>query len=65
MATSSSTRKIVVIDVPTEAGTHWPGQVKAPKALKEAGLISKLQKLGYDVSNFSALERNSIGSQQT
>ena len=56
MATLSPPRKIIVIDVPTEAGTHWPGQVKATKALKEARLISKLQKLGYKVSNFSALD---------
>lgn len=56
MNISSLTQKIVVIDVPTEAGTHWPGQAKAPKALKEAGLISKLRKHGYEVSNFSALD---------
>ena len=56
MTTASLERKIVVIDVPTEAGTHWPGQAKAPEALKDAGLLLKLKNSGYEVSNFSALD---------
>ncbi|KAJ5624327.1 hypothetical protein N7510_000636 [Penicillium lagena] len=56
MATSSLNPKIVVLEVPTEAGTHWPGQSKAPEALKDAGLVQKLQKIGYEVLNFNALD---------
>ena len=56
-STSNSSARLVVIDVPTEAGTHWPGQVKAPEALRNAGLIDKLEHAGYHVSNFSALDQ--------
>lgn len=56
MATSSLNPKIVMIEVPTEAGTHWPGQSKAPEALNDAGLLRKLQKIGYEVSSFNALD---------
>jgi arginase len=49
-------KKIVVIDVPTEAGTHWLGQAKAPQAMRNVGLVKKLENLGYQVSNISALD---------
>ena len=54
---SDSSARIVVIDVPTEAGTHWPGQVKAPEALRKAGLTQKLERAGYQVSSLSALDQ--------
>ena len=52
-----SSHDIVIIDVPTEAGTHWAGQAKAPQALREAGLSEKLQKLGFQVSSIQALDQ--------
>jgi arginase len=35
-----------VIGVPTSAGAHWPGQEKAPRALRDAGLIEQLDSAG-------------------
>lgn len=43
---------IEVIGIPTEAGTHFAGQCKAPDALVSRGqLLSKLEKEGYSVSH--------------
>lgn len=43
-------RDVHVLCVPTEAGTHWPGQSKAPEAaLGTGGLISKLEATGSHV----------------
>lgn len=40
-----------IIGVPSEAGTHFAGQTKAPNALTSTGkLLSKLEKEGYSVS---------------
>lgn len=47
---------ISIFKVETEAGTHFPGQAKAPHALVEtAGLRDSLQNLGYVVSVVDAL----------
>jgi arginase len=40
---------IEVIGVPSSAGAHWPGQEKAPAALREAGLVEALSSYGWDV----------------
>lgn len=48
---------IVLIDVPSEAGTHWPGQCKAPQALRDAGLMTKLADTTYYVLSMSALDQ--------
>ena len=34
-------RGIGLLGVPTSAGAHWPGQEKAPRALREAGLVDR------------------------
>jgi arginase len=48
-------QRITLIDVPTEAGTHFPGQSKAPQALRDAGLAQKLQDAGYTTHSKLAL----------
>jgi arginase len=56
MAARAGEEHIKVISVPTEAGTHFPGQCKAPEALiKTGGLLDKLQSIGYTVSTYDDL----------
>jgi arginase len=40
-----------VIGVPTSAGTHGPGQEKAPRALRQAGLVERLRAAGLAVED--------------
>lgn len=40
-----------MLGVPSAAGTHGPGQEKAPGALREAGLAERLQALGVEVDD--------------
>jgi arginase len=44
-------RRIGVIGVPTSAGAFAPGQENAPRALREAGLVERLQRCGLEVSD--------------
>jgi arginase len=46
-----------VIGVPSSAGAHWPGQEKAPRALRDAGLIGRLEAAGLDVTDHGDLPR--------
>ena len=39
-------RGIGLLGVPSSAGAHWPGQEKAPRALREAGLVERLGSSG-------------------
>ena len=39
-------RGIGLLGVPSSAGAHWPGQEKAPRALREAGLVGRLGSSG-------------------
>jgi arginase len=41
--------ELALIGVPTSAGTHSPGQEKAPQALREAGLVRGLEAAGVTV----------------
>ena len=41
--------ELALIGVPTSAGTHGPGQEKAPQALREAGLVRGLEAAGVTV----------------
>ena len=41
-----SRRGIGLLGVPSSAGAHWPGQEKAPRALREAGLVGRLGSSG-------------------
>ena len=56
---SDSWPRLIVIDVPTDASTHWPGQMKAPETLRKAGLTGKLECVGYQISSLSALDQPS------
>jgi arginase len=44
--------KIVLIAAPSSAAGFAPGTEKAPAALRAAGLIEKLQSIGYEVVDF-------------
>src|SRR2546421_5369641 len=44
-------RLISVLGVPTSAGSHNPGQEKAPAAWREAGLVGGLRAAGLDVED--------------
>jgi arginase len=44
-------REINLVGIPTEAGTHFPGQSLAPHAIiSQAGLASKLREAGHSVT---------------
>jgi arginase len=42
---------IGLLGVPSSAAAHWPGQEKAPAALREAGLIGLLREAGLKVDD--------------
>lgn len=44
-------KQIVVLGAPTSAAAMSAGHEKAPKALRQAGLIEKLQAIGYSVTD--------------
>jgi arginase len=44
--------KIALIGAPSSAAAFFPGSEKAPAALRAAGLVEKLQSIGYEVSDF-------------
>ncbi|HKF51159.1 MAG TPA: arginase family protein [Candidatus Acidoferrales bacterium] len=44
-------KQIVLIGAPTSAAAFAAGHEKAPKALREAGLVEKLQSIGYSVTD--------------
>ena len=44
-------RRVSVLGVPTSAGSHNPGQEKAPAAWRAAGLIGALRAAGLDVED--------------
>lgn len=48
-------RSIGVLGVPTSAGTHYPGQEKAPKAWRSAGLLDVLRDRELDVVDYGDL----------
>ena len=44
-------RGVSVVGAPTSAGSHNPGQEKAPAAWRAAGLIDSLRAAGLDVED--------------
>ncbi len=42
-------RRVGLIGVPSSAGAHWPGHDKAPRALRDAGLVERLESAGCAV----------------
>lgn len=41
-----------LLGVPSSAAAHWPGQEKAPAALREAGLLDLLRGAGLEVDDY-------------
>jgi arginase len=50
-------RTIGLIGAPSSAGAHWPGQEKAPAALRTVGLIERLEDAGLHVDDHGDLPR--------
>ena len=50
-------RKIGLTGVPSSAGAHWPGQEKAPAALRELGLLKRIEDAGVSVDDHGDLPR--------
>lgn len=50
-------RRIGLIGVPSSAGAHWPGQEKAPRVTREAGLVERRQAAGLDVIGHGDMPR--------
>jgi arginase len=48
---TTSNRRVSVLGVPTSAGSHNPGQEKAPAAWRAAGLIGELKAAGLEVED--------------
>jgi arginase len=44
--------KIAIIGAPSSAATFLPGCEKAPAALRAAGIVQRLESLGYEVNDF-------------
>jgi arginase len=44
-----------LIGVPSSAGAHGPGQEKAPRALRKAGLLGALREAGLDLEDLGDL----------
>jgi len=51
-------RRIGLLGVPSSAGSHNPGQEKAPTALRAAGLVEALSAAGLQVRDFGDLPVN-------
>jgi arginase len=51
------TRRLGLIGVPSSVGAHWPGQDKAPQALRAAGLVERLEAAGLHVMDHGDLPR--------
>ena len=53
---AGDSRRVSVLGVPTSAGSHNPGQEKAPAAWRAAGLIGELRSAGLDVKDRGDLD---------
>ncbi len=51
------TRRLGLIGIPSSVGAHWPGQEKAPRALREAGLVEYIEEAGLRVTDRGDLPR--------
>jgi arginase len=48
-------RELGVLGVPSSAAAHWPGQEKAPAALRGAGLLERLSQAGVRLVDYGDL----------
>ena len=51
------TQRLGLIGIPSSVGDHWPGQEKAPRALREAGLVEYIEEAGLRVTDRGDLPR--------
>ena len=51
------TQRLGLIGIPSSVGAHWPGQEKAPPALREAGLVEYIEERGLRVTDRGNLPR--------
>jgi len=51
------TQRLGLIGIPSSVGAHWPGQEKAPRALREAGLVEHVEERGLRVKDRGDLPR--------
>ena len=51
MNQAAAGRRVTILGVPTSAGSHNPGQDKAPEAWRSAGLTDALRDVGLDVED--------------
>jgi arginase len=49
------TRRVSILGVPSAAGTHGPGQERAPHAFRRAGLVERLEAGGAEVEDHGDL----------
>jgi arginase len=47
--------RLGLLGVPSSAAAHWPGLEKAPRALRDAGLVDLLRSAGHDLADFGDL----------
>jgi arginase len=52
----SAARQLAVVGAPTSAGAYAPGQERAPRALREAGLLDALGAAGWAVEDHGDVE---------
>jgi arginase family enzyme len=55
------TRIFGLIGVPSSAGAHYPGQEKAPAALRRAGLATRLAGAGISILDYGDLPSKCCG----
>ena len=55
MDADEMTRIFGLIGVPSSAGAHYPGQEKAPAALRRAGLATRLAGVGISILDYGDL----------
>ena len=49
--------RVGLIGASSSAGAHWPGQEKAPRALRDAGLVERLESAGCAVADRGDMPR--------
>jgi arginase len=44
-------RTVALIGAPSSMGAHAPGQERAPRALRDAGVVERLRRAGREVAD--------------
>src|ERR1700753_2709673 len=56
----AGTPEVTVMGAATSAGAHYAGQERAPQALRDAGLISRLEAAGLKVTDLGDVVRETF-----